>query len=176
MLAGRVEDDLAWRAALTWRGDAVSLLDGGTSPCVAAMFQAGAGSDVAQAAFEQWAERAPAESATTVTASANELGVSLTINACDPGAAVATSDGAAVPGLGGAPLHSEVLRLLLEQDPTLDLATAACAAAEVGPVSMADERGVVDPVGGWAAPATHGLPDPVASGCLAPPADPQPAG
>lgn len=175
VLAGRVNDDLAWRAALTWRGDAVSLLDGGGSPCVAAMFQAGAGSDVAQAAFEQWAALAPAESATTVTASANELGVSLTINACDPGVAVPTSDGAPLPGLGGAPLQSEVMRLLIEQDPTLDLATAACAAATVGPVSMADERGVVDPVGGWAAPAAHGLPDPVATGCLAPPADPAPA-
>ena len=176
VLAARIDDDLAWRAALTWRGDAVSLLDGGTHPCVAAMFQAGAEGDVAQAAFQQWAALASAESATSVTASANELGVALTINACDPGVAVPTSDGSPVPGLGEAPLRSEVLRLLIEQDPTLDLATAACAAASVGSLSMADERGVLDPVGGWTAPAAHGLPDPVVTGCLAPPAEPAPTG
>ena len=41
---------------------------------------------------------------------------------------------------------------------------------------MADERGVLDPVGGWTAPAAHGLPDPVVTGCLAPPAEPAPTG
>lgn len=42
---------------------------------------------------------------------------------------------------------------------------AACAAAFGGSVSMADEHGGIDPVGGWPVALNESLPDPVGTGC-----------
>ena len=75
-------------------------------------------------------------------------------------------DGARL-ALGGAPLRSEQFRLLLETQPSLSEAIAACAVYGADPVTLADERGVIDQTDPWTTPASHPVPDPVASGCVA---------
>jgi len=168
VLAARLDDDVAWRTALTWAGDSVTVLEptATSSSCVAAMFQATLGdTSTVRSAFEQWAQAAPQESLTTVSAVDANGGIQITINACDPGAAVATTDGSAVLGLGAAPLRSEQMRQLSEAQTGISDMVAACAAAFGGSVSMADERGVIDPVGGWPVALGRSLPDPVGTGC-----------
>jgi len=157
VLAARVDDDLAWQAALSWQGDDVTLLSGGTGVCVAAVFRSSSAGAAADTAFTQWAAAAPSGSATTVTTTPTEGGSQFTISACDPGAGVQTSAGTAVLALGGAPLWSELFRQARVADPALSADVAACIASQAAGLSIADERGVVDPVGGWAAPATHSV-------------------
>jgi hypothetical protein len=117
------------------------------------------------AAFQAWAAAAPSSSGTTVTLTTNGSPMQLQINACDPGPGVPTTSGVGYLALGGAPLRAEQYRLLLETQPLLPAAQAACAVFGGDPVSMADERGVMDNAEGWPAPAAHPLPDPNRLGC-----------
>ncbi len=166
VLAARVDDDLAWRAALTWQGDEVSTVTGGAGLCVTAVFQADpTGASVADAAFQQWAAAAPAQAPATVVSSATPTTHQVTVNACDPGPTVATNDGGFRLSLGGAPLRSEQFRTLLDQQPALGEPVAACAVYGADSVSMADERGIIDGLEGWTALAAHLAPDPLANGC-----------
>ena len=168
VLAARVDDELAWRAALTWQGDDVSTVSGSAGSCVTAVFQADpAGASVVDMAFQQWAAAAPAQAPATVAATDTPTAHQLTVNACDPGPTVATNDGAPRLSLGGAPLRSEQFRTLLDQQPALGESVAACAVYGSDPVSMADERGIIDGLDGWSAPAAHPTPDPLANGCTA---------
>ena len=168
VLAARVDDDLAWRAALTWLGDDVSTVTGGAGVCVTAVFQADpASASVTDAAFQQWAAAAPAQAPATVVSSATPTTHQVTVNACDPGPTVATNDGGPRLSLGGAPLRSEQFRTLLDQQPALGEPVAACAVYGADSVSIADERGVIDGLDGWTAPAAHPAPDPAANGCTA---------
>ncbi len=175
VLAGRIDDDLAWNAALGWRADDITPLEG-TSPsgaatvCVDAVVSvADASFETATTAFTEWANSGPPEAGTTVTAVPGSTGVSrLQIHACDPGPAIVTTDGTPRLTLGAAPLRAEQFRELLRDDPRLPAATAACAVYGNGPaVFERDERPLVDPTTGWTAPSEHPTPDPVAMNCSA---------
>lgn len=84
----------------------------------------------------------------------------LRIHACDPGDAVPTNDGSFRLSLGGAPLRAEQYRLMRATQATLPAATVACSVYAGDAISSGDERGLVDPVEGWAAPVTHPVPSP----------------
>jgi hypothetical protein len=64
--------------------------------------------------------------------------------------------------LGGAPLRTEQFVRLLEADETLARAQAACVVYGPDAVTVADERGVLDGLDGWAAPSAHPPVDPAA--------------
>jgi hypothetical protein len=159
-LASRIDDDLAWNAALAWLGDDVVFEPQAGATCAVATLQVSPpAAPLVQTAFDQWAAAAPAASATTVTQVQGASGVvQLSVRACDPGEQVPTNDGSFRLSLGASPLRSEQFRLLRATQPTLDASTAACAVYVNDPVTMADERGLVDPAEGWAAPAAHAVP------------------
>lgn len=156
-LASRIDDDLAWNAALAWLGDDIVFEPQAAATCAVATLQVSpTAAPLVQVAFDQWAAAAPAASATAVTQVQGASGVvQFNVRACDPGEQVATNDGSFRLSLGASPLRSEQFRLLRATQPTLDAATAACAVYVADPVTMADERGLVDPAEGWAAPAAH---------------------
>jgi hypothetical protein len=170
VLAARLDDNLAWSAALAWRGDDLSVTSPGAAACVTADIRVDAEqAPVAIAVFTAWGAAAPVESATVVTTVAGVDGAptQITVNACDPGATVATNDGAPRLSLGAAPLRVEQYRRLLDAQSTLTPRQAACAVYGSDQVTIADERDMVDPVEGWLAPDAHPVPDPVAMGCVA---------
>ena len=165
-LAGRIDENTAWEAALAWQNDDVSIVEGPTGACVTAHLQVNPASlDSVNVAFQAWAAAAPPTSGTSVALTTNGSPMQLQINACDPGPGLSTTSGVGYLGLGGAPLRAEQLRLLLEAQPTLPPAQAACAVFGGDAVSIADERGVIDDAPGWSAPASHPLPDPNRLGC-----------
>jgi hypothetical protein len=159
-LASRIDDDIAWNAALAWLGDDVGFETQATGTCAVATLQVSpTAAPLVQAAFDQWAAAAPAASATSVAQVQGASGVvQFSIRACDPGEQVATNDGSFRLSLGASPLRTEQFRLLRATQPTLDAVTAACAVYVADPVTMADERGLVDPAEGWAAPSAHPAP------------------
>jgi hypothetical protein len=159
-LASRIDDDVAWNAALAWLGDDVGFETQATGTCAVATLQVSpTAAPLVQAAFDQWAAAAPAASATSVAQVQGASGVvQFSIRACDPGEQVATNDGSFRLSLGASPLRTEQFRLLRATQPTLDAVTAACAVYVADPVTMADERGLVDPAEGWAAPSAHPAP------------------
>lgn len=166
VLASRIDNDLAWQAALAWRGDSVSTVDSIEGLCVVAninvtpvLF------DTVTGAFQQWAASSPVASKAAVTSAVNEAGAQVTVNSCDPGEAVPTNDGRGRLSLGGAPLRAEQYRQLLTEQAALPPSQAACAVYGGDVVSLADERSVIDPVSGWPAPAAHPAPDPNRLGC-----------
>ncbi|MBI4934167.1 MAG: hypothetical protein HY828_09835 [Actinobacteria bacterium] len=171
VLAARLDDDLAWNAALGWRGDEVSA-SGSGGTCVTGTIRIDdAHSAVAVAAFDAWAAAAPPESTTAVSSVPGQSGAptAVTVTACDPGEAVPTNDSAPRLSLGGAPLRIEQYRRLMDSDDSLTPREAACAVyAGTDALTGDDERGMVDPVDGWTRPDSHPLPDPVASGCATP--------
>jgi hypothetical protein len=161
-LAARVGNDTAWRAALAWQADTVSFV-GDAKVCVTGLVQVDpAAHDFVYGVFSAWAAAAPAESSTQVGAPAAGQ---ISVTACDPGELVASNDGRARLSLGGAPLRSEQFRQLAAAYPQLAPTQLACAVYGTDDVSPADERAVVDPVGGWTAPANHPPPDPNGGGC-----------
>ncbi len=167
VLASRVDADAAWRAALAWRGDSVSVVRGTSGVCVTALVQIDPASfDGAAGVFQAWAAGAPAESNTSVTAVPGGAIGQLTVTACDPGEAVATNDGRVRLSLGGAPLRAEQYRQLQIAYPQLSPQQLACAVYGADAVTTADERSLIDPVGGWAAVAAHPAADPNAAGCV----------
>ena len=161
-LAARLDDDLAWRTALTWMGDDIVVDSQSGAACVDATFVvAAASADATKAAFDAWAGAAPAASMTTVSRLQGVSGpAQLRIHACDPGDAVPTNDGSFRLSLGGAPLRAEQYRLMRATQATLPAATVACSVYAGDAISSGDERGLVDPVEGWAAPVTHPVPSP----------------
>jgi hypothetical protein len=163
-LAGRVDDDLAWRVALAWQDDETSTEPANGASCATAAVKFDAAArQLVEAAFTSWAAAAPAASATKVTfGAAGGVSTSVTVNACDPGA-VATSDAAFRPSLGGAPLRAEQYTRLLDGDEPPSDVVAACIvySSPADTISVADERGLVDQVGGWTAPDSHTI-DPAA--------------
>lgn len=166
-LAGRINENTAWEAALAWQNDNVTVVENATGGCVVAHLQvAQASLDSVSAAFQEWAAAAPLSSGTTVTLATDSSPMQIVINACDPGVGVPTTSGTGYLALGGAPLRAEQYRLLMEAQPTLSSAQAACAVFGGDGVSVADERGVMDNAGGWPAPANHPLPDPNRLGCV----------
>jgi len=168
VLASRLDDNQAWQVALTWRDDAVSFISGDRS-CVSAIVTVDPASfSAALDAFGRWAAAAPAESQTSVAATDPATG-QMSVSACDPGTSIATNPGRVHLSLGGAPLDSEQYHSLVASFSTLPASQLACAAYGDDNVSAADERGVVDPVGGWVAPAGHPNPDPNEAGCAAAP-------
>jgi len=165
-LAGRINENTAWEAALAWQNDDVEVVNSPSASCVVAHLQVAQSSlESVTAAFQAWAAAAPVASGTTVTLTTNGSPMQLQINACDPGPGVSTTSGVGYLALGGAPLRAEQYRLLVEGQPTLPTAQAACAVFGGDPVSMADERGVMDNAEGWPAPANHPFPDPNRLGC-----------
>ena len=102
VLASRIDDTQAWSAAVHWTGDSVVASPNATAQCFDAHVTAGdaAGATVMAAAFQAWAAAAPAESGTTVDASADNQ---VAIHACDPGAAATATLTVKVPvPFGGA--------------------------------------------------------------------------
>lgn len=166
VLADRIDQNVAWQAALAWQDDDVSTVASASTSCVVARLQVDpAALDVVTSAFQEWAAAAPPTSLTTVVASTDGSAMQLQINACDPGAQAVQATGLAHLALGAAPLRSEQYRLLLVSQPTLAPAQAACAVFGADTVSLADERGVIDSPEGWTTPANHPLPDPNRLGC-----------
>ena len=166
VLAGRIDENTAWQAALAWQNDDLSVTSGATGTCVVAHIRVDPASlQSAQAAFQAWAAAAPAGSGTSVTLAAESASMQLDINACDPGIEVPTNAGRGYLALGGAPLRAEQYRLLLEAQPSLSRVQAACAVFGDDSVSSADERGVIDNGDVWPAPAAHPAPDPNRLGC-----------
>jgi len=162
VLAARVGNDTAWRAALAWQADTVSFV-GDAKVCVTGLVQIDpAAHDFVFGVFSAWAAAAPAESSTQVGAPAAGQ---ISVSACDPGELVASNDGRARLSLGGAPLRSEQFRQLTVAYPQLTQTQLACAVYGSDDVTIADERAVIDPVGGWTAPANHPPPDPNRGGC-----------
>lgn len=164
VLAARIDDDLAWRTALTWRADAVTVIRTVDRVCVAGSFESSS-ADLAPGAFAAWADGSPV--AVTLETTAVADGVRISINVCDPGARVVTNDGSSRLSLGGAPLRSEQFRRLREVNPELSWARLACIISVPDPISLADERGVIDAVDGWPAPAAHPTGDVAQPECAA---------
>lgn len=174
VLAARVDDDLAWRSALSWQGDEVSATRSSGSVCVTALFETDAwGGETARSAFEQWAAGSPEPVTMLVTERAADpstgapTGLQISIEVCDPGTRAVTNDGGSRLLLGGAPLRNEQFRRVLDAAPTLSLLQAACLVYGADPVSVADERGVIDSVDGWSAPDAHPPIDPLNPACQA---------
>jgi hypothetical protein len=166
VLAGRIDEDTAWRAALAWQDDQVSVVERPAGPCVVAYVQVDPASlESVTAAFQAWAAAAPAVSGTTVTPAPDGSVMQLQINSCDPGPGVPTNAGRGYLALGGAPLRAEQYHQLVVAQPTLPPTQAACAVYGGDSVSLADERGVIDNADGWPVPAAHPLPDPNRLGC-----------
>ncbi len=161
VLAARVDDDLAWRAALAWQSDETSTEINVEKYCTTGsiVFDAAA-TDLVTLAFSEWAAKAPAEAATTTKVSpAGGDTVTVTLSACDPGEQAVTNDGALRLSLGGAPLRAEQFRLLMDVATPPNADVAACAVYGADSVSMNDERGMLDASTGWAAPGAHPAPD-----------------
>jgi hypothetical protein len=169
VLAARLDDDLAWRVALTWKGDTLSTVGSGTASCIAAVFEPTVnGAATALQTFQAWAQAAPASSLTKVTSLRGASGSKqIKIDACDPGASVKTNNGKPRLSLGGAPLRAEQYHQVIYAQPQLSPAQVACAVYGNDKVAMADERLVVDLPSGWKALGQHPAPNPLGSGCAA---------
>ena len=102
VLAGRLDADQAWRAALLWRGDGTTVTATPGGMCVDAIIAtSGAGErDELRAAFDLWAAGAPASSATAITAEGDR---NVGVHACDPGPGSRTAPNALIPLFGSAP-------------------------------------------------------------------------
>lgn len=174
VLAARVDDDLAWRSALSWQGDEVSAARISGAVCVTALFETDAwGGGTARTAFEQWAAASPEPVTMLVTERAADpstgapTGLQISIEVCDPGTRAVTNDGGSRLLLGGAPLRNEQFRRVIDLDPSVPLLRAACLVYGADTVSVADERGVIDSIDGWTAPAAHPPIDPLNPACQA---------
>jgi hypothetical protein len=155
-LAGRVDDDLAWKVALMWQSDdmTVAAKDGGVCVSSTVRFDTAA-KDLVTAAFTAWAAAAPQASATTIDLAAPAAGpVVVTVNACDPGEAP-TNDREFSLSLGGAPLRAEQYAAIMSAATPPADSLAACAVYGADAVTVDDERAMIDPVGGWKAPSGH---------------------
>lgn len=169
VLAGRLDSDLAWRAALSWQDDSLSVERTAGRVCVSALFETDAvGGQLARAAFEQWSAASPSPVTLLVTDRAADpstgepTGLQISVQVCDAGPSVNAHDGRSRLLLGGAALRAEQFVRLLEADETLARAQAACVVYGPDAVTVADERGVLDGLDGWAAPSTHPPLDPTA--------------
>jgi hypothetical protein len=155
-LAGRVDTDVAWKTALAWQNDELEVTAKDGAVCVkgVVLFDPAA-KDVVTAAFTGWASAAPPASTTTVTfALPAGAPMEITVNACDPGE-VATNSQKPSLALGGAPLRAEQYATIMNvPSPPAD-SLAACAVYGADAVTLADERGMLDPVGGWTPPKNH---------------------
>jgi hypothetical protein len=167
VLASRVDDDLAWKAALGWRGDDVKVDTTGTTTCVNATVTIdAAAAQAATFAFTAWAATAPMESTTSMTPGAGAAGqATFTVHACDPGAAVPANDGKPTLGFGGAPLRVQQFVELVSAKRSMAAAQAACVVYTDDPITIDDERTLFDPATGWMAPSKHPAPDPAAPAC-----------
>jgi hypothetical protein len=168
-LASRMDDDLAWRAALGWRGDDVRLDTTGTTMCVIAKVTIDAPvANLGLFAFTAWAGAAPTQSGTTVTSTtATDGRITFAIHACDPGEGVPTNAGTTSLAFGGAPLRVQQFVELTLAKRSIAAAQAACAVYGDDPVTLADERPLFDPTSGWTAPSNHPAPDPASPACAA---------
>ena len=166
VLASRLDVATAWNNALAIQFDDVTVTPGGTGYCVAATLTVTAAAlDGVSGTFGTWASLAPVESATTVIPSLDGGIGHIALSACDLGLAVPMNNGQPPLSLGGAPLRSEQYRLLRINQPTLTSSQAACAVYYGDAIVATDERQVVDPLGGWTAPAAHSTPDPNRAEC-----------
>jgi hypothetical protein len=166
VLAARIDENTAWQAALGWQNDLVTWGTGASGTCVDARLQVDpAALDRMGSALDAWAAAAPAVSGATITRTTDGSAMQFEVVACDPGPGVPTSDGHGYLALGGAPLRAEQYHLLSTAQPTLPAAQIACAVYGDDPVSLADERGVIDLAEGYGAPAAHPTPDPNRLGC-----------
>jgi len=164
VLAARLDSNTAWQAALAWGSDDVSVVGGLRGSCVTANITVDpAAVDGVTRAFQQWAAAGPAESQATVISAATGQ---VRVNSCDPGLDIATNDGRSRLSLGGGPLRAEQYRQLVAAQPTLPANQLACAVYGGDAVLLSDERGIIDGVAGWPAPATHAAPDPNRLGCV----------
>ncbi|MFZ9629301.1 MAG: hypothetical protein ACO3C1_08105 [Ilumatobacteraceae bacterium] len=162
VLASRVDPDLAWRAALSWQADELTAERTAGRVCVSAVFETDvAGGEFARMAFEQWSATSPSPATVLVTDRAVDpstgapTGLQIAVDVCDPGPTVDSNDGRSRLALGGAPLRTEQFVRLLEQSPDLTREQAACLVYGIDPVSVSDERGVIDGLDGWTAIEAH---------------------
>jgi len=166
-LASRVDNDLAWRAALAWQADEVAGSADGDTICTSASVTFDAsGADVVNAAFTAWAASPPAGGSASVEFQPVAAGQLIAaVKACDAGAAATAGAPKARLSLGGAPLRAEQFRHLRVTQPGVTQAVAACAVYGADPITSADERNMIDPVEGWTAPTAHPVPDPTVGAC-----------
>ncbi|HEY7625810.1 MAG TPA: hypothetical protein VH761_02040 [Ilumatobacteraceae bacterium] len=102
VLASRIDDGQAWSAAVRWAGDTWTPVVGATGTCIDATVAAGdaEGAAVLLNAFQSWAAAAPAETTTTVSATADNQ---VAVHACDPGATLTAQAAPKIPlSFGGA--------------------------------------------------------------------------
>jgi len=169
-LASRVDTDLAWKAALAWQTDEVAGSVKVATFCTEASLSFDAASaEVVTAAFTAWAAAAPAggKSAAQFEPVVGGL-LPVKVQACDAGAAATAGAPKARLSLGGAPLRAEQFRQLRVLHPEVPQPQVACSVYGADPLTKADDRNMVDPVGGWAAPKAHPVPDPSKGPCAAP--------
>jgi hypothetical protein len=168
-LASRTDDNLAWQAALGWRGDEVRLDTTGPTMCVLAKVTIDAPvAPLAVFAFTAWANAAPPQSGTTMTPTTSPDGQTIfAIHACDPGESVPTNDGKASLAFGGAALRVQQFVELTVAKRSLSAAQAACAVYTTDAIIPDDARPLFDPPTGWLAPSKHPAPDPSSAACAA---------
>lgn len=167
VLATRLDADTAWRTALALRSDSVSVVSGSAGVCATALLRFDPATvDGADAALATWAAGAPLESSTTASGVAGGEPGEFEISACDPGDAVDTRASTPRPSLGGAMLRSEQFRVLRAARPELTDPRVACAVFGADPISVADDRPLLDGLEAWVAPSTHPAPDPDRADCL----------
>lgn len=169
-LASRVGIDLAWKAALAWQTDEVAGSVKVSTFCTeAALSFDAASADVVTAAFTAWAAAAPTGGTSAAQFEPVVGGLlPVKVQACDAGAAATAGAPKARLSLGGAPLRAEQFRQLRVLHPEVPQAQVACSVYGADPLTQADDRNMVDPVGGWAAPKAHPVPDPSKGPCAAP--------
>jgi len=113
VLAGRIDSNVAWDAALRWQGDGTSVESTPSGLCVSSVIVTKdvADRDVLLSALSAWAAAGPAASAATATAM-NDTAIQ--VHSCDPGPTADTLTNELMPRFGNAPIELNVAARLRE--------------------------------------------------------------
>jgi hypothetical protein len=128
-LAGRMDESVAWSAALAWAGDSTTVTTA-SAACIDATISAfdEGGALVMKSAFDAWAAAAPTESAATVELSGAKA---IRVRSCDPGVVATTAPDNVGVVVGGARSERAALAMAVRADPTLSEFGQQCVVAQV---------------------------------------------
>ncbi|MFM2073359.1 MAG: hypothetical protein RLZZ623_3623 [Actinomycetota bacterium] len=145
VLAGRLDDVVAWNAAVAWNGDQTVFANTTAGPCVTSTISAvdEASRQTLLDALTQWAALAPVEAKTTVTLVGTER---IEVASCDPGTAADTmADGnVAFWGFAGAELAAVSDFDLARDQKARACTTTAIRAYGVHQMTLADDPAAAD--------------------------------